>query len=88
MSGDNPGMAVGTTGDDRCARSHLKQSFLLDRFATGDASRVAPRAIPSADGAESVSLRAIPALLPVIPSAYGDDDRYQALLTASIGDAA
>ena len=88
MIGDNRGMAVGRTGGDVCAHTHMKQSFFRDRFASGDASRVAPHAIPRPNGAESVSLRAIPALLPVIPSAYGDDDRYQALLIASIGDAA
>ena len=88
MTGDNPGMAAGCTGGEPGAPSHVKRLFSIQGGATGGASRVNPRAIPSANGADSAPLRAFPVVLPVLPSAYGDDYRERSLLTTSIGNAA
>ena len=87
MTGDGHGSTLGTNGGDAGAPSHVKRSFSHLGVGTGDAERAAPRALPSPNGAQSASLRANPVVLPVIPSAYGDDDLLKDLPTAFIGDA-
>ena len=87
-AGKNRGMPAGAQRENTATTSQMKRSFPCMGRVPGGAYPVTSQPIPSTNRVQSAYPCALTALLPVIPSAYGDDDLFQALPTTTIGHAA